>query len=242
MTTVPKAEVFRKRPTYNEVLNLIEADADKVTLPERTGVEFWDSFAMGQYRELLQQTAAGDSRVAEHQQMGLAYQLHREELARHNYFALGASAAPGPGGGSSGGTELLVPSGRGALAPLAGCSSCDCSPPGSEGRLSIGWFLVAENFPIMVLESYLWTCDGPGSLRNKQIISQAIEYINAAQLPYLWWGDFQCEASELALLPDLSRAGPWGGYVQGPDSPTCNTGNTHRTLDAVIVVGHVCDQ
>ena len=69
MTTVPKAEVFRKRPTYNEVLNLIEADADKVKLPERTGLEFWDSFAMGQYRELLQQTAAGDSRVAEHQQM-----------------------------------------------------------------------------------------------------------------------------------------------------------------------------
>ena len=72
MTTVPKAEVFRKRPTYNEVLNLIKADADKITLPERTGVEFWDSFAMGQYREMLQQTAAGDGRVAEHQQMDAA--------------------------------------------------------------------------------------------------------------------------------------------------------------------------
>ena len=72
MTTVPKAEVFRRKPTYSEVLNLIEADADKVTLPERTGLEFWDSFAMGQYREMLQQTAAGDSRVAEHQQMDAA--------------------------------------------------------------------------------------------------------------------------------------------------------------------------
>ncbi len=72
MTTVPKAEVFRRKPTYSEVLNLIESDADKVTLPERTGVEFWDSFAMGQYREMLQQTAAGDSRVAEHQQMDAA--------------------------------------------------------------------------------------------------------------------------------------------------------------------------
>ena len=72
MTTPPKAEVFRRKPTYNEVLNLIEADADKVTLPERTGVEFWDSFAMGQYREMLQQTAAGDSRVAEHNQMDAA--------------------------------------------------------------------------------------------------------------------------------------------------------------------------
>ena len=72
MTTVPKAEVFRRKPTYLEVLNLIEADADKVTLPERTGVEFWDSFAMGQYREMLQQTSAGDSRVAEHQAMDAA--------------------------------------------------------------------------------------------------------------------------------------------------------------------------
>ena len=72
MTTVPKAEVFRRKPTYNEVLNLIEADADKVTLPERTGVEFWDSFAMNQYRQMLQQTAEGDNRVAEHQQMDAA--------------------------------------------------------------------------------------------------------------------------------------------------------------------------
>ena len=72
MTTVPKAEVFRRKPTYSEVLNLIEADADKIKLPERTGLEFWDSFAMGQYREMLQQTAAGDSRVAEHQQMDAA--------------------------------------------------------------------------------------------------------------------------------------------------------------------------
>ena len=72
MTTMPKAEVFRRKPTYLEVLNLIEADADKIKLPERTGVEFWDSFAMGQYREMLQQTAVGDSRVAEHQQMDAA--------------------------------------------------------------------------------------------------------------------------------------------------------------------------
>ena len=67
MTTVPKAEVFRRRPTYNEVLSLLQTDSEKVTLPERTGVEFWDSFAMGHYKEMLQQTAAGDSRVAEHQ-------------------------------------------------------------------------------------------------------------------------------------------------------------------------------
>ena len=53
MTTVPKAEVFRRKPTYSEVLNLIEADADKIKLPERTGLEFWDSFAMGQYHEML---------------------------------------------------------------------------------------------------------------------------------------------------------------------------------------------
>ena len=69
MTTVPKAEVFKRKPTYNDILSLITADADKVTLPERTSVEIWDSFAMGQYREMLQQTAAGDSRVAEHKQI-----------------------------------------------------------------------------------------------------------------------------------------------------------------------------
>ena len=32
--------LFRKKPTYNEVLDLIARDEDKVELPERIGVQF----------------------------------------------------------------------------------------------------------------------------------------------------------------------------------------------------------
>ena len=81
---------FRKKPTYNEILNLIEQDADKIELPERIGVQFVDSFAMGQYREMLQESAAGTQAVAEHQAMDAAMtqagitRLHaRSQCAKH---------------------------------------------------------------------------------------------------------------------------------------------------------------
>ena len=64
--------LFRKKPTYTEILNLIEQDADKIELPERIGVQFFDSFAMGQYKQMLQDAAAGTQAVAEHQQMDAA--------------------------------------------------------------------------------------------------------------------------------------------------------------------------
>ena len=64
--------LFRKKPTYNEILNLIEQDADKIELPERIGVQFFDSFAMGQYKQMLQDAAAGTQAVAEHQQLDAA--------------------------------------------------------------------------------------------------------------------------------------------------------------------------
>ena len=64
--------LFRKKPTYNEILNLIEQDADKIELPERIGLQFFDSFAMGQYKEMLQESAAGTQAVAEHQAMDAA--------------------------------------------------------------------------------------------------------------------------------------------------------------------------
>jgi hypothetical protein len=72
MTNDVDPRLFRKKPTYNEILDLIERDEDKVELPERIGVQFFDSFAMGQYKEMLQESAAGTQAVAEHQAMDAA--------------------------------------------------------------------------------------------------------------------------------------------------------------------------
>ena len=59
--------LFRKKPTYTEILNLIEQHADKIELPERIGLQLFDSFAMGQYKQMLQDAAAGTQAVAEYQ-------------------------------------------------------------------------------------------------------------------------------------------------------------------------------
>ena len=45
---------WTKRPTYEEVVKTLDTDF-KVKLPDRTAVSFYDSFAMGQFREMQQQ-------------------------------------------------------------------------------------------------------------------------------------------------------------------------------------------
>ena len=72
MESKPNPGLFRKKPTYNELLDLLERDEDKIQLPERIGLSFMDSFAMGQYKEMVQQQQEGGQRVAEHQQMDAA--------------------------------------------------------------------------------------------------------------------------------------------------------------------------
>ena len=71
-----KVDTFRKVPTYEEVLAIIEADKDKLKLPKRIGLTFLDSFAYGQMKDLLaQDTAAqaarGDYNAMDHA-MGMA--------------------------------------------------------------------------------------------------------------------------------------------------------------------------
>ena len=67
-----KAGVFRKKPTYLELLNAIERDEDKIQLPERIGVQLWDSFAMGQFKEMVAQAQEGQNAQAQHQAMDQA--------------------------------------------------------------------------------------------------------------------------------------------------------------------------
>ena len=79
---------FRKKPTYSEILSSIERDEDKIQLPERTALTFWDSFAMGQYKEMLENAAVGQQAQGERIQMDTAMTqaatdegLNRQELA-----------------------------------------------------------------------------------------------------------------------------------------------------------------
>ena len=78
---------FRKKPTYSEILSSIERDEDKVELPERTALTFWDSFAMGQYKQMFETAAVGQQAQGERVQMDAAMTqaatdegLNRQEL------------------------------------------------------------------------------------------------------------------------------------------------------------------
>ena len=79
---------FRRKLTYSEILSSIEWDADKIQVPERTALTFWDSFAMGQYKEMLETAAVGQQAQGERIQMDNAMTqaatnegLNRQELA-----------------------------------------------------------------------------------------------------------------------------------------------------------------
>ena len=45
------AALWTRVPKYEEVARAIQKDY-KVELPERTALTFWDSFALGQYRDM----------------------------------------------------------------------------------------------------------------------------------------------------------------------------------------------
>ena len=80
--------VFRKKPTYSKILSSIERDEDKIQLTERTALTFWDSFAMNQYKEMLETSAVGQQAQGERVQLDTAMTqasteegLNRQELA-----------------------------------------------------------------------------------------------------------------------------------------------------------------
>ena len=45
--------LYKKKFTYLELLGRAEQDEDEVESSEGTGVRFWDSFAMDEYREII---------------------------------------------------------------------------------------------------------------------------------------------------------------------------------------------
>ena len=134
--------------------------------------------------------------------------------------------------GASAGTEIVVPAGRKVLAPPAGWDSCDGSSPGSPGRLTAGWLMLTAHQPILLIETYLWTMEPPGSCRNQRLLDAAIMLIRHTNLPYVWWGDFQCERQELEDLGCWDKVGAWGGAALSPPSATCRSG---RAIDLLIL-------
>ena len=58
-------------PKYDEVVRAIQKDY-KVQLPERTALTWWDSFALGRYREMVADLEGAQEAGRAHQQMEAA--------------------------------------------------------------------------------------------------------------------------------------------------------------------------
>ena len=67
-----------KVPKYEDVVKAIEKDY-KVKLPERTALQFWDSFALSQYRDQVAELQAGEEARHDHQAMEASVQQAAEE-------------------------------------------------------------------------------------------------------------------------------------------------------------------
>ena len=77
--------MWTKRPTYEEVLGELERDY-VVKLPDRVALNFYDSFAMGQFRE--QQAALNEHGAAADQHRGAAMETAAEEngVSKHEFM------------------------------------------------------------------------------------------------------------------------------------------------------------
>jgi len=70
--------LWYKVPKYEDVVKAIERDY-KVKLPERTALQFWDSFALSQYKDQVAELQAGEEARHDHQGMEAAVQQAAEE-------------------------------------------------------------------------------------------------------------------------------------------------------------------
>eukprot|EP00975_Prorocentrum_lima_P001510 326144-Prorocentrum_lima.AAC.1 len=64
-------QLWTKAPKYEDVVRAIEKDY-RVKLPERTALTFWDSFAMGHYRDMVSSLEGTQEAGRAHQQMEAA--------------------------------------------------------------------------------------------------------------------------------------------------------------------------
>ena len=74
--------VWSKRPTYEAILRDMNKDY-KVRLPDRVALQFYDSFAMTQFREMQQQTNESETQKDEHRQTAFATAAADEGVGRH---------------------------------------------------------------------------------------------------------------------------------------------------------------
>ena len=81
MTSGLTQALWSNRPTYEEILRDMETDY-KVRLPDRVALQFYDSFAMTQFREMQQQTNESEAQKDEHRREAVVTAAADEGVGR----------------------------------------------------------------------------------------------------------------------------------------------------------------
>ena len=136
-----------------------------------------------------------------------------------------------PAGGRSAGVGICTPSW--VAAGLDSNMHVDCSPPSSLGRVAALWIQQVVPGGILLVSCYLY--DGEGcSIKNLEVLSQALRVAKASGCPWLVGLDAQQEPGELLkwAAPIVDRA---GGAIVAPAEPTHFPGvGCGRCLDYFI--------
>eukprot|EP00972_Heterocapsa_arctica_P075083 11079369-Heterocapsa_arctica.AAC.1 len=166
----------------------------------------------------------------EHHAFGDAWVDLQHRARRGGWKLQGAQAVRCDSGRGSAGTCVAASANVG-LSQAAGCPF-DCSPEGSEGRLSAAWLEGVLRGGVMVMSVYLWHTEGLTE-RNIGILNAAGEAAARFGGPWLLAGDFNMTPSE------LQQAQGWleriGGVIVAPQLTTCRTSLGGRTIDFCVV-------
>ena len=164
----------------------------------------------------------------EHRMQEVSWDVFRERAHRRGWSSLGSPATSGPGGGCSAGTAVFALTARPRIGPLP-VLGFDLSPPSSLGRLTCCWAELGAGKGLLLLSIYLWTGEGPWSVKNIELLEAAGSAIRQHGGPWVLCGDFNCDPACLTQSEWPARI---GGFVVAPSEATCNSGNT---LDFFVV-------
>ena len=137
--------------------------------------------------------------------------------------------AAGPNATSAG--TLIAAGTHVGLQYIAGATSWDFSPKGSEGRVSAAWLDAGGG--IIVVSVYLWHTE-QWSARNHAIMEAVFQLAKSMACPWILAGDFN-------MSPECMLASEWpellAGQVHAVREPrgTCRTSGGPRTYDFFVV-------
>eukprot|EP00959_Pyramimonas_sp_CCMP1952_P396962 8317574-Pyramimonas_sp.AAC.1 len=92
----------------------------------------------------------------------------------------------------------------------------DISPPGSAGRVAVGWCSAGQKGGLMIITAYFWTREG-WTIRNLSILEAIATVIKQYDIPWIFQVDFN-ETGESLIKTGWCQ--DVGGVARLPNTTT----------------------